>query len=401
MKVLLVNKYWYPRGGAEVVAMMTKTLLEKAGHETAVFAMQHPKNEVTHELFPPEIDYRKDSLTKKVRNSLKTISNGEAKFLFEKMVKEFQPDVVHFHNIYHQLSFALLEITKKYNIRAVMTLHDYKLLSPNYSLYHHGKIDTSIMGQKYYRCLLKNCLESIPESLIGTLEAYYRHWKKYHDMIDMYISPSEFLKTLFVQAGWRKEKIAVIRNPIELPTQTHSLNFFEKNAPVTYIGRLSEEKGLDVLLQAAETTPEIQYAFVGTGPAEHHLRSVAIHKKMKHITFYGWKTGSELEALYQKARLFVLPSVWYENAPLGISEAKAHKKIVLASRIGGIPEMLAPEFLFTPGDSHDLAQKIKKWYYIPPHELEDIGQHLRDEVKKENDPNKYREALETVYAKEK
>lgn len=394
MKVLLVNKYWYPRGGAEVVAMMTKELLDAAGHETAVFSMQHPQNQIHHDFFPPEIDYHNDSLTKKIKNSLKSIHNNDAKQLFEKMIQEFQPDVVHFHNIYHQLSFSLLEVTKKYKIRTVMTLHDYKLLSPNYSLYHHGKIDTSILGRKYYRCLFKNCMESIPETVLGTLEAYYRHFKKYHDMIDVYISPSDFLKQLFVNAGWKKNRIEVVRNPVLLPKLQKEQHDGDS---VTYIGRLLNEKGIEILLQAAKLTPEIPYSIVGTGQDIHHLRAIAIHQKLKNVTFHGWKTGADLQHLYSKARILVVPSVWYENYPLGILEAKSHAKIVIASDIGGIPEMLDEKFLFSVGDVSALVACIQKWYTIPQEQREITGRMLREEVATENDPKLYVKKLLQLY----
>ncbi len=396
MKILLVNKYWYPRGGAEVVAMTTAKLLREAGHEVFVFAMDHEQNTMHHELFPSKIDYRQDSLVKKIKNSVKSIRNEDAKLRFEKMLQECKPDVVHFHNIYHQLSYALLEVTKKYNIRSVMTLHDYKMICPNYSLFHHGKIDETILGKKYYRCVLTNCMESFPESILATVEAYYRQYKQYEKMIDVYISPSEFLKRLFVRAGWNENKISVVRNPAEIPVSSPQTPHAVLG-PVTFIGRLSEEKGVEVLLKAAALTPHIPYAVVGTGPFEHRLRALCIYKKLQNVVFYGWKTGKELEALYNAASLFVIPSVWYENAPLSITEAKMHKKIVLGSNIGGIPELLSPEFLFPVGDEHVLAERIEYWYGISPFEREKTGHELKMEALKMNDSQTYLKKIMNLY----
>ncbi len=397
MKVLLVNKYWYAKGGAEVVAMQTKDFLEAAGHQVAVFAMQHPKNMVKSDLFPVEIDYRKDSLATKIQNVFKTLRNKQAMMQFEKLIQQFQPDVVHFHNIYHQLSYGLLEVTKKYKIRTVMTLHDYKLLSPNYSLYHHGHIDESILGKKYYRCLLTNCMESFPESIVGTLEAYYREAKKYHNLIDVYISPSEFLKKLFVRAGWDKKKIVVIPNPVEIPLHSFREVSQTEGEYVAYIGRLSQEKGLNVLLEAAALTPTILYKVVGTGPEEKSLQKTQEKKNLKNVSFLGWKTGADLQRLYEQARILIVPSVWYENYPLGILEAKAYGKIVLGSNIGGIPEMLDNKFLFQPGDAQDLSEKIKQWYQISGTERKKIGKELQQEVLERNSPKHYVESLEELY----
>lgn len=397
MKVLLVNKYWYPKGGAEVVAMKTKDFLEAAGHEVAIFAMQHPKNTVKNDLYPVEIDYRKDSLAKKIQNVFNTLRNKQAMVQFEKMIQNFQPDVVHFHNIYHQLSYGLLEVTKRYKIRTVMTLHDYKLLSPNYSLYHHGHIDETILGRKYYRCLLTNCMESFPESIVGTFEAYYREAKKYHEMIDVYISPSEFLKKLFLRAGWDKKKIVVVPNPVEVPSHSLHESSLGKGEYVAYIGRLSVEKGLDVLLEAAAMTPDIFYKIVGAGPEEEKLKKSQEKMKLKNVLFVGWQTGAALQRLYEQAKILVVPSVWYENYPLGILEAKAHGKIVLGSKIGGIPEMLDKKFLFQPGDAQDLSKKIKQWYQISESERKKIGIELQEEVLRDNNPQHYVESLEELY----
>ncbi len=394
MRILIVNKYWYARGGAEVVAMMTRDLLEKAGHTTAVFTMQHPKNTVQSTLFPPEIDYKKDSFGKKIKNSLKMISNTEAQDLFEKMVLEFKPDVVHFHNIYHQLSFSLLEVTKKHSIPSVMTLHDYKLISPNYSLFHHGKIDVSMLGKKYYRCVLNNCMESLPQSVLATVEAYYRQAKGFHAMIDQYISPSQFVKKLFVQSGFSSQHISVVHNPVR---QLDKHIPMKDEGYVAFIGRLSKEKGLFVLLESARLNPDIAYKLVGTGPEEQALKQYVEKNKMHNVIFEGWQTGTNLEQLYAGARMLVVPSIWYENAPLGILEAKAKGKIVIGSKIGGIPEMLSKEFLFSPGNAQELAEKTRHWYTIDAKSREEVGMLFQKQVKYENDPGNYVKELEKIY----
>ena len=149
MKVLLVNKYWYIRGGAERMVFVTKELLEKAGHEVEIFGMNHPDNIFSNDYFVDYLDYRKSKGIKKIKSVCKTIYNKQAKENFARLVKDFRPDVVHFHNIYHQLSFSLLEVTKAQKIPTVMTLHDYKMISPNYSLYHHNKIDDSLCQLGY------------------------------------------------------------------------------------------------------------------------------------------------------------------------------------------------------------------------------------------------------------
>ena len=171
MKILLVNKYWYARGGAERVVFLTKRVLEDAGHTVEVFGMKQKKNTLENEYFIDTIDYATGSWMARIMYGIKSIYNVDAKKRFAKLVDDFAPDVIHFHNIYHQLSYALLDVVRAKNIPSVMTLHDYKMLSPNYTLFHHNTIDTSMLGGKYYRCLLHNAMGSWARSFFVMCEA--------------------------------------------------------------------------------------------------------------------------------------------------------------------------------------------------------------------------------------
>lgn len=393
MKIVLVNKYLYVKGGSERVVFLTKKLLEEAGHEVEVFGMKHEKNIFDNQYCIPKIDYGDMSLGQKLSSARKSIFNTEAKQKFKQLLESFQPDVVHFHNIYHQLSFSLIEAAEELRIPMVMTLHDYKMLSPNYNLFHHGKIDDSMLGGKYYRCLLNNCMENMGESVMSTIEAYYRDAKHYREKIAEFISPSYFLKDLCIRAGWKDSSVQVIVNPLEESTQ----NLWQDGEYVAFVGRLSAEKGVQVLLQAAQETPQIPYKIAGTGPEEELLKRFAKEKGLRNVEFVGWKSGSEVEEFVKSARLVLAPSVWYENYPYSILEAKALGKIVLGSRIGGIPEMLKSDCLFTPNDHHALADLVKKWYDTPLEQRKERGQKLMQEVKTENDPAVYRERMLEVY----
>ena len=389
MRILLVNKFWYQHGGSERVAFLTKKILEKAGHEVKIFGMKNPKNEFSNEYFSDYVDYKTMRGWKRVVAGLKAIYNFEAKHKFEKLVKDFRPDVIHFHNIYHQLSFSLLDVGKKYKVPMVMTLHDYKMISPNYMMFHHGKIDESCVMGHYYRCLFNNCMENIGFSYIATKEALFRKFRKYQSFINLYISPSRFLKDKFVSAGWNEKKLVVIPNPLE-----SSGDLSTKDGDyVVFVGRLAKEKGIDVLLRAAEKTPEIKYKIVGDGPEYSSLSS----KRPQNVEFIGFLENQKAKKMIADSRLVVAPSIWYENCPLSILEAKALGKIVIASRIGGIPELLPEELLFTPGKADDLAEKIKHYYNLTEDKRLAFGEKLRSEVKIVNSEEKYYQSLLNVY----
>ncbi|MFA5813746.1 MAG: glycosyltransferase [Patescibacteria group bacterium] len=394
MKVLLVNKFWYLRGGAERVVFATKQMLEDSGHQVEIFGMNHPRNELSNRYFIDFVDYQSIKGIKRARAALKSIYNRQARDNFKKLIEEFQPDIVHFHNIYHQLSFSLFDVIKEKKIPAVMTLHDYQLICPNYNLYHHGRIDEESCLGSYYKCILNNCLENLGESIFAAIGAYFTEWKGYREVIGKYISPSEFLKNKFINYGFSAGQITVIPNPIDLALYDRAKVDGEY---VGFFGRLSREKGLEVLLQAAKNTPEILYKIVGEGPMEKDLRFKIADFRLKNVSVEGFQTGKKLAQSIDGARIIVVPSVWYENCPLSILEAKAMGKVALGSDIGGMSELLPRELLFKAGDAKELSEKISRWFQAPFTQRKKIGLDLRETVAEQNDPKKYLRSLLVVY----
>jgi glycosyltransferase involved in cell wall biosynthesis len=395
MKIVLVNKFWYPRGGAEKVALLTKELLEKAGHQVEIFGMNHPSNLFSNQYFTDFIDYHHASIWQKIKFGVRAIYNLQAARNFKKLLNDFQPEVVHFHNIYHQLSCSVIGVAKQMGIKTVMTLHDYKFISPNYNLYHHGQIDESCVGGKYYRCLLNNCLENYSESVLATLEAYFVDIVGYKKMIDQYISPSNFLRDKFIKAGFDAKKIVQLSNPLSPD------NFvFTKNDGdyVAYVGRLAVEKGVNFLLQAAHNLPTIHFKIAGDGPQKEYLHDLTKNLNLKNIEFAGEQRDTDLQKLIGNARLLVAPSVWYENAPLSIMEAKAHGKIVIASDLGGISELLPKECLVVPAKADILAKKIEYWFLASSQDRQNIGEELYRQALDKNSVGIYLQRLLTIYA---
>jgi len=398
MRIVLVNKFWYERGGAEKVVLITKKLLENAGHEVQIFGMKHPKNLFENKYFVDFVDYDHLNIWQKIKFGARAICNKQAKANLGKLLDDFKPDVVHFHNIYHQLSYSVIEAAVERKIKTVMTLHDYKFISPNYNLFHHGQIHEECVGDKYYNCLFSNCMENVNESLVATLEAYFVKGKGYKEMIDKFISPSNFLINKFVKNGFQDSSLFYLPNPC--PETEFKLNN-QMGDYVAYVGRLSEEKGLEFLLAAAEVLKDIKFKIIGEGRLRSKLEKIVLEKKLINVEFTGRKFGDELNNLLDRARLFVLPSVWYENAPLGVIEAKARGKIIIASDIGGISELLPAELLVCPGDVQMLTEKIKEWYYADFSKLDSLGKKLHLEAKNNNSGEVYLENLLKIYLEDK
>lgn len=395
MKILLVNKYWYLRGGSERIVFSTKELLEKAGHTVAVFGMKDSRNIFSNDYFIDEINFRKSKGIEKIIVGLKSIYNFDAKKRFRHLVQEFQPDVIHFHNIYHQLSFSLLDVVKELHIPSVMTLHDYKMISPNYNLFHHGAIDESCIRGSYWKCLMKNCLENFSFSLIATIEAYLRQWKKWNQVIDAYICPSDFLKKKFIEAGWDENKLSTIVYPCIVPKVKYVKS---ENSNVVFFGRLSSEKGLHVLFEAAKKTPNINYKIIGIGPLYNELKNKITNKKISNVVLLGYKNGDELWSLVASAGVVVVPSIWYETGgPMTVAEALSIGVPVIASAIGSISEVLPQNLLVPPNDSSALAQKISEWFAKPEEEKENIMTELQKKTIQKYDPEQYLKKLEDLY----
>jgi len=161
MKILEINKYFYIKGGAEKHFFDFVDLLKRAGNEVAIFSMQHEKNIYSEwsRFFISTVGFDGNySIWQKIKGSFRDLYSFEAKKKINKLLDEFNPEIVHIHNIYHQLSPMILFEIKKRNIPIVMTVHDYKLVNPNYNLFHQGKFYDRCLDGKYYQCFLHNKL---------------------------------------------------------------------------------------------------------------------------------------------------------------------------------------------------------------------------------------------------
>lgn len=362
MRILQVNKFNYLRGGAEQYFLSMTEELQRRGHEVAVFAMKHPKNQPSpwEKYFVTRYSFNEGSLWERVRGAARIIWNREARRKFEALIQEFKPDIIHYHNIYHQLSPSILSVAKKYNIPTVMHLHDYKLISANYSLFSNGHISYEGTAPHYYRCFThKSFRNSYLKSLVVTLEMYLHHTilKSYEKNIDLYLASSYFMKDICVRYGVPAEKIDVIYNFIFQTKERTS----EQGDYLLYFGRLSPEKGVEVLLEGlAQSSTKPPLLIAGAGPLEQKLQEMAEKKKLP-VSFLGYQAPSALEPLIRKAGAVVVPSIWFENMPFVLLEALSFGKIVIASKVGGTAEIIKDGencLVFQTGDSKQLAKKI-------------------------------------------
>jgi glycosyltransferase involved in cell wall biosynthesis len=394
MRVLLANKYFSLKGGAETVFFQERDFLLKNGVEVIDFSMRTPDNVRSdyEDAFLSTIDYQSACGTiGKIRQAARFIHSSEAIYKLERLVDKKKPDIAHLHNIYHQITPAIISRLKKLGVKTVLTLHDGKLVCPKYLMLAHGKVCTACRGRRFWKVFVRNCVGSRQRAALLMLEAYWHRWKRSYDMVDLFLSPSRFLADL-ISARIPRDKIRLLPNGIALESQRPS---FKDNGYALYLGRISGEKGIQTLLEAHERLGNgLGMRIVGTGPLEKELR-----QRFEAAEFLGYQSGPELAQTVSEAAFLVVPSEWYENCPMVVLEAMAMGKPVIGSRIGGIPEQVddgSTGLLFEMGNVNELAEKMK----LLSEDLDmrrEMGIKARKKVEKEYSLKKHCDRLMRIY----
>ncbi|GAB6077206.1 glycosyltransferase [Desulfurobacterium crinifex] len=334
LKVLMVNKYLYPKGGAETYMFALADALKQKGIEVEFWGMRHKNNIIVdkYNSFVSEKDFSNLSSLDKFKYAVSAIYSIESKKKISKVLDVFRPDIVHLHNFNYQLTPSILPEVKKRDIKIVYTAHDSQLVCPYHRLYNFEKDSTctDCLFGRYYKCLLNKCFEgSVSGSLIGCLEAYFYHIMDYYNRyIDLIISPSNFLAELLRKVY--KRKIVIIPNFIDAPSFNKTT---ESQAYLLYIGRISKEKGIIDILSFFDKY-KVPLKIIGTGSEVSKIRG------SKYIEYLGPKFGKEKFKYIAKAKFTIQPSKWYENCPMTVIESFAVGTPVIASNQGGFIEMI-------------------------------------------------------------
>lgn len=361
MRVLLVNKFLYPKGGAETYLLSLGRILEEHGHEVQYFGLRNPKNTVGNHVdaLVDDMDFS-TGIRKNLKAPFRIIYNRQARKEIRKVLDDFQPDVVHLNNIqYHLTPSIIIEIEKwrkenRQACRIIYTAHDYQLVCPS-----HGLFDINVkpcelcLDGKYYHCFQTKCLKnSRAKSLLGTLDGYYWKRKSAYSYVDQYICCSEFLKKkLDTQPRFRTKTIALhnFKDVIKIES-------VEKKGYILEFGKLCKDKGTETLLEVAKQMPNTRFVFVGYGPATDLMNNIP------NVEYLGFKVGEELIRIISEAMISVCPSEWYENCPFSVIESISYGTPVIGSRMGGIPELIDEGItgeLFEAGNVSELKAKIE------------------------------------------
>lgn len=402
MKILIINKFLYPKGGDAISALATGDLLKAKGHEVVFWGMKN-ENDPPYphrDIFVDEVEL---NFSCSIKQQLKIAGNMlyslEAKAKVEKLIQRVgKPDIVHLHNFAHQISPSILHVFKKYKIPCVMTMHDYKLVCASYSMMAHGKVCEKCVGGTYSNCFREGCVKnSKAKSLLNTIEMYLHHkFLHIYDLIDVFISPSRFLKDKLSAMGL-KGQIEVLPHFINAGSFVPCYGAQEKT--ICYVGRLSKEKGIGVLIKAMKSVPDVRLKIIGDGPLRGELEQEVRQEGVRNVDFLGYRTGDHLKNAIGTSLFAVVPSECYEVFGLTTIESFALGKPVIGSRIGGIPELVKDGetgLLFEPSNAQDLADKIRT-LVSQPELIVKLGQNARSFVERELNAKKYYIRLMSIY----
>lgn len=390
MKILLVNNFFSPEGGAELSNRHTMTMLREHGYTAEVFATdRQPYFEASPRFeadFPQYTDYDElKSPVGKIAKAFQTFYRDDVKRALYTVLKTYQPDVVHVNNVHYHLTPAVFAACKQYGVPVVMTLRDARLFCPAGTLLKGTTLwcedmpcvtNKGLLGS--VPCISNQCYgQSVAKSVLVALEHTACKLHKLYDEVDMFICPSRALLDLAHTSGVPKERLVELPNfydPGNAKQSNDSDSIVKSEASVNerrflYVGRVSAEKGIDTLLEALAKVPApegkaelVGLTVVGGGPQIDELKALAKTLGIaERVTFAGYVQPEQLGRYFAKAMAVILPSVWFENNPRSILDSYIHGAPVLGANRGGIPEMIVPGEtgdIFTPGDVDDLATKM-------------------------------------------
>ena len=374
LRILIAHTKYQQKGGEDKVAETEAELLEKNGHAVQMYLED---NKVIPDM-------------SRFRLAFGTIWSIKSTRRIKKLIKEFQPDIIHCHNTFPLMSPSIYWAAKRYEIPVVQTLHNYRLLCPQAMLLRNGNVCEDCIGHLPWRSIFHKCYHAsiLQSAVVTSMLGLHRLINTYQSKVSAYIALSKYSRNKFIEGGLPEEKIHVKSNFVDI-------KYIEPNVRKNglFVGRLSPEKGLECLALAAKRLQNTKIYIVGSGPMETRLSSST------GLVLMGWKDPSEVYSQMRNSAYLVVPSIWHETFGLIVIEAFANGLPVIASRIGALAELIEDGYtglLFEPGSSDSLYEKIS-WAEMHPDELMVMGKNARNEYVKRYTPQVNYNELMNIY----
>lgn len=403
MKILLVNKYWRPFGGVETHVAAAQRVFEELGHEVVPLSMQDQANRESpySSYFVSPVEMRGGSLATRARAAGRAIGGLATVRQLRRLLSEVRIDAAYVVHAYHHLGTTFLPVLRRRGIPTVLSLHDYKIGCPNYRLFSErtGKVCTVCVdhrGAWAWAPARERCWDSsLPAGLTLSAEAVVsRGWGTYRRAADAVVVLNQLQRRCAEAAGIAPARIHRIPNFVDM----HRRPERERGDHVLYVGRLTPEKGVDVLIRACAAAG-IPLRVVGDGRARSDLESLA-RALGADIAFTGFGDEAAVEAEMARAAVLAVPSVWHEVWPFVVLEAWRAGLPVLGSAVGGLPEQLADGrgFLCPPGDVAAWSAQLRRMVTTHRAQAAASARTARGYAERELSRERWIERMRGVYA---
>jgi len=344
MRILVIHNRYTQYGGEDSVFETETELLSSQGHfvERLIFDSKEMQ-----------------SFFLKCLSMLKMFYNPESARLLSSKIEDFRPDIIHVHNFFPIASPSIFFVANRYNVPIVVTLHNYRLVCPSAMLYYRNEIyENSLRSVFPLDSILKgvyrnSILQTAAIALMTTVHHWLGTWK---NRVDRFVVLTRFAKSKFTASALniREDKFVIKPNFVMDfgSGQRDREDFF------LFVGRLSEEKGIAVLLKATRLS-NFKLKIIGDGPFRKQVEECA--KDNPNIEYLGFHQKKTILEMMKRTQALIFPSVWYEGLPMTIIEAFSTGTPVIASRLGGMQEVVTNEFNglhFKAGDESDLVKKV-------------------------------------------
>lgn len=363
MRVLTVHNYYQQPGGEEQIFNTEATLLQSHGHDVLRYTLNNDQITGMNTLALAKNTLWNSSVYKELRA----------------IARDQKPDVAHFHNTFPLISPAAYYALKDEGIPVVQTLHNYRLLCPNALFFREGKVCEDCLGKPLpIPGIIHGCYRGSrsASAMVAATVSFHSLLGTWAKAVDVFIAYSHFAMAKFIEGGLPKEKFAFKTNflhPAPKPGEG-------RGGYGLFVGRLSVEKGLGVMLDAwRQLGVKIPLKILGDGPMAELVTSAM--QEMPEIEWLGRRPLEEVYEVVGNAAFLIFPSEWYETFGRVAIEAFARGTPVVASNIGAITELVDHQrtgMLFRPSDSQDLAAQIE-WLLAHPQELSQMRWEARAE----------------------
>ena len=347
MNLLIIHNEYGAYSGEEAVVNQQIALFQELGHCVQVYKKSSAG--------------KRGTLLGNITGLLQGFYSPSSIRDIRKIMQTNKPDAVIIHNLYPYISPAILKHIRRAGVPIVMTIHNYRLVCPTGLFMRNASPCELCMGGHEINCIKYNCEQAWLKSIgYAGRNWYARITGAYSDNVDIFACITAFQGSKLSEAGFASHRMRVIPNFVSEISEP----VFKLGEYVAISGRMSREKGVDMILNVARKTPQIKYVFAGSVREEDNLLS----KMPDNCLFLGYLTKTELSEFYANARFLVIASRWYEGFPMTILDAFSYGKPVIGPEHGGFLEIIEEGInglLFVPGDETLLEEKILKLWNDP------------------------------------